>query len=76
MIKMYTQKKTLTEGKYGYKFDQFKAPFKNEGKFIVDSNGKQLGEFKNADLAKEMASILSDLPKIRDAADRLATIWR
>lgn len=75
MIDMYT-KQNLTEGKYGYKFDQFRPPFKNEGKFIVDNNGKQLGEFKNADLAKEMASILSDLPKLRDAAERIMTIWR
>lgn len=76
MIDMYSQKPALTEGKYGYKFDQFKPPFKNEGKFIVDNNGKQIGEFKNADLAKEVALILSDLPKIREAAERLATIWR
>lgn len=75
MIDMYT-KQNLTEGKYGYKFDQFKPPFKTEGKYIVDNNGKQIAECKNADLAKEIALILSDLPKIREAAERLATIWR
>jgi len=34
MIDMYTQKTTLAEGKYGYKFDQFIASFEEQGKVL------------------------------------------
>lgn len=66
----------LNESKYGYKFDQYKPPFKSDGKKIVDSNAKELAECKNADIAKELAAILSDMQKMRDAAEKFYTIWR
>ncbi len=66
----------LSESKYGHKFDQFKPPFKNNGKEIVDSSSKELCECKNADLAKELASILNDMQKMRDASEKFSTLWR
>ena len=76
MLEMYQHKKVLTESKYGYRFDQFKPQFKNDQKKVVDANGKELCECKNADLAKELAAIFNDLLKMREAADKIVTIWR
>lgn len=66
----------LSESKYGQKFDQFKPPFKHNGKEIVDSSSKELCECKNADLAKELAAILNDLLKMREASEKISTLWR
>lgn len=75
MIDAYKKPK-LTESKYGWRFDQFKPPFKLDSKKIVDSNGKELAEIKNQDLGRELIQILNDLQKIREPAERLATLWR
>lgn len=66
----------LNESKYGHKFDQFKPPFKNDGKHVIDNNSKELCECKNAEIAKELASILTDMQKMRDASEKFSTLWR
>lgn len=66
----------LNESKYGYKFDQYKTPFKHDGKKIVDNSGKELCECKNVELAKELSNIFNDMQKMRDASEKFSTIWR
>lgn len=76
MIDVYKNKTKLTESKYGWRFDQYKPPFKLDDKKIVDNTGKELAEVKNQELGKELIQILNDLQKIREPAERIATLWR
>lgn len=77
MHEMYrTPKATLTESKYGHKFDQFKPPFRTDQRKVIDTNGRELAEFPNIELAKEMAAILTDMMKMREAADKFTSLWR
>lgn len=76
MISMYQHKERLTESKYGWRFDQYKTPFKMDGKKIVDNNGKELAEVKTVELGKELVHIFNDLQKIREPAERIASLWR
>lgn len=76
MLDMYQTPKTLTESKYGWRFDQFKPPFKMDGKKIVDNTGKELAEMKSVEVGREMIQILNDLQKLRDLAEKMATLWR
>ena len=66
----------VNESKYGYKFDQFKHPFKNDNKKILDSNNKFLCECSTGEMAKELAAILSDLHKMRELCDRMMSLGR
>lgn len=76
MYQMKSNAGLLKESKYGSRFDQFKPPFKNDGKDVVDYNSKELAECKNAETAKELAAILNDLIKMREAAEKIMTLWR
>lgn len=74
LIEMYN-KRPLNESKYGYKFDQFKFPFKNDGtKIVKDSDGKEVCECRNVETAKELALLLSDVRKMREICERFITI--
>lgn len=75
MLSMYNKPK-LNESKYGYKFDQYKQPFRTDKRMVIDNNGKELAEFANIELAKEFVAILNDLQKMRELAERFSTIWK
>lgn len=67
---------TLTESKYGQKFDRFQTPFKNRGDKIFDKNDKFIAECDTTELAKEMAAILSDIKKMREICERFMSLSR
>jgi len=64
----------LNESKYGTKFDQFTGPFKVSGKEIKDNNGKEVCECKNADVAKELAAILTDIKQLRQLCEKIVSL--
>lgn len=64
----------VNESKYGQKFDQFYQPFKHEGKKVKDKNGKELCECQNAETAKELAALLTDIKQLRELCDRIISL--
>ena len=66
--------KKLNESKYGNKFDTYYGPFKHDNKKVRDKNGKELFECVNQDLAKELASLLSDYKQLRELCDRIISL--
>lgn len=75
-LKEIYQKVNVNESKYGWRFDQYKQPFRLENKKILDNNGKELATVPSVELGKELIQILNDLHKIRDAAEKIATLWK
>lgn len=67
---------TITESKYGSKFDRFQPPFKNRGDKIFDKNDKFIAECDSTEIAKELAAILSDIKKMREICERFMTLSR
>lgn len=64
----------VNESKYGQKFNQYYGPFKNEGKKVKDKNGKELCECDNADIAKELSLLLTDIKQMRELCDRIVSL--
>lgn len=64
----------VNESKYGHKFNQFYGPFKNDGKKVKDKNSKELCECENADTAKELAAILTDIKQMRELCDKFVSL--
>lgn len=64
----------INESKYGQKFNQFYGPFKNDNKKVKDKNGKELCECENADTAKELAAILTDIKQMRELCEKFASL--
>lgn len=67
---------TLTESKYGPRFDKLVGPFKNRGDKIIDKNGKFVAECDSIELAKEMAALLSDIKKMRELCEKFMSLAR
>ncbi len=67
---------TITESKYGPRFDRLAGPFKNRGDKIIDKNGKFVAECESIELAKEMAAILSDIKKMRELCEKFMSLAR
>lgn len=67
---------TITESKYGSKFDRFQPPFKNRSDKIFDKNDKFIAECDSTEIAKELAAILSDIKKMREICERFMTLSR
>lgn len=66
----------LTESKYGPRFDKLVGPFKNNGDKIIDKNGKFVAECDTAELAKELAAVLSDIKKMREICEKFMSLAR
>lgn len=66
----------LNESKYGNRFDKFDSPFKNRGDKVLDKNEKFVAECDTAELAKELAAILTDIKKMREICDRFLSLAR
>lgn len=64
----------INESKYGQKFNQYYGPFKNDNKKVKDKNGKELCECENADTAKELAAILTDIKQMRELCEKFASL--
>lgn len=64
----------VNESKYGYKFDQFTGPFKAVGKEIKDHSGKEVCECKTAEVAKELAALLSDIKQLRQLCEKIISL--
>ena len=56
------KKQTLNEAKYGWRFDQYKQPFRLDNKKIVDNNGKELATVPSVELGKELKEEQGVLP--------------
>jgi hypothetical protein len=67
---------TITESKYGPRFDRLTGPFKNRGDKVLDKNDKFVAECDSTELAKEMAAILSDIKKMREICERFMSLNR
>ena len=77
MENMYSLKKLsgiVNESKYGQKLDQFYAPFRNDDKKVKDKNSKELCECKDAQTAKELAAILTDIKQLRELCEKIVTL--
>lgn len=64
----------VSESKYGQNFNQFYGPFRHDDKKVKDKNGKELCECKNANTAKELAAILTDIKQLRELCDKIVTL--
>ena len=64
----------LNESKYGQKFDKFHLPFKNDGKKVKDRNSKELCECTDAQTAKELAAILTDIKQMRELCEKIVSL--
>ena len=64
----------VNESKYGQKFDQYRGPFKNDGKEVKDANSKELCECKDAQTAKELAAILTDIKQLRELCQKIVSL--
>lgn len=64
----------VNESKYGQKFNQYYGPFKHDGKKVKDKNGKELCECENADTAKELAAILTDIKQMRELCEKFTSL--
>lgn len=64
----------INESRYGNKFDNFKTPFKNDGKKIYDGSGNYVCECSNIEFARELAHILSDIRKMREICEKFMTL--
>lgn len=64
----------INESKYGTKFDNLKAPFKSNGKKVMDDTSTVICECNTNEMAKEIANILGDIRKLRELCERLMTL--
>jgi hypothetical protein len=64
----------VNESKYGQKFDQFHAPFKNDGKKVKDKNLKELCECQDIQTAKELAAVLTDIKQLRELCTKISSL--
>ena len=64
----------VNESKYGQKFDQFYAPFKNDGKKVKDKNLKELCECQDIQTAKELAAVLTDIKQLRELCTKISSL--
>lgn len=64
----------VNESKYGQKFDQYHGPFKNDGDKVRDKNSKELCECKDAQTAKELAAILTDIKQLRELCQKIISL--
>jgi len=64
----------VNDSKYGQKFDQFHAPFKNDGKKVKDKNLKELCECQDIQTAKELAAVLTDIKQLRELCTKISSL--
>lgn len=64
----------LNESKYGQKFNQYYGPFRADGKKVKDKNSKEFCECENADLAKELAALLTDIKQMRELCEKFMSL--